>query len=363
MASAFLPYLRVDKAVVKFGATTILDGVDFSAGKGEFVSILGPSGCGKTTLLRLIAGFVRGEGGGVTLDGRDLTALAAYRRNIGIVFQNYALFPHLSVADNVAFGLRARKMPKAEVASAVDDCLELVRLADFADRPIQSLSGGQQQRVALARALAIKPSLLLFDEPFSALDRKLRESMQIELRTILRRLSITAIFVTHDQEEALIMSDRIAVMNGGVIEQFASPATLYDRPTTDFVLGFVGLSTRLAGRVIASDATGSVVATAAGEVRVPLGYLRGTEVVVGVRPERIGVGPVADEAFNAIVARLSDIVFCGARTQCHFETASDDRLLIDVDRERAAGLRIGSEATLNWKISDTLVFPYVHAVA
>ena len=228
----------------------MLGGVDLGVAQGEFVSLLGPSGCGKTTLLRIVAGLLAVDRGTVKLDGQDITALPPHRRDVGVVFQNYALFPapHASPRTSPSASRRAGAAPR-ETRDAVKRFLDLVHLADFADRSVRALSGGQQQRVAVARALAVRPKLLLLDEPFSALDRKLRETMQIELRRLLRELGTTSVFVTHDQDEALTMSDRIAVMNRGAIEQLDTPEAIYRRPATAFALEFVGLSSRLAGTV------------------------------------------------------------------------------------------------------------------
>ncbi len=217
-------YLDVVDVAKWFRATPVLQGLGLQVRAGEFVSLLGPSGCGKTTLLRIVAGLLAADRGRVILDGADITRVPAHQRNVGVVFQSYALFPHLSVAENVAFGLKARGTPAAEIGATVGRVLALVRLADHAERSIFALSGGQQQRIAVARALAVRPKLLLLDEPLSALDRKLRETMRMELQHLLRDLGITAIFVTHDQDEALVMSDRIAVMNAGRIEQFRRAA-------------------------------------------------------------------------------------------------------------------------------------------
>ncbi|MBV8187131.1 MAG: ABC transporter ATP-binding protein, partial [Alphaproteobacteria bacterium] len=260
-------FLDVTGAEKSFGAATVLGGVDLGVAGGEFVSLLGPSGCGKTTLLRIVAGLLAADRGRVRLDGEDITGRPPHRRDVGVVFQNYALFPHLTVAENVAFGLKARRRPAGEIGATVKRFLDLVHLADFADRSVRALSGGQQQRVAVARALAVRPKLLLLDEPFSALDRKLRETMQIELRRLLRELGTTSVFVTHDQDEALIMSDRIAVMNRGAIEQFDTPEAIYRRPQTAFVLEFVGLSVRLSGKVVAATAGKIEVDTALGRLR------------------------------------------------------------------------------------------------
>ncbi|MEO1293143.1 MAG: ABC transporter ATP-binding protein [Pseudomonadota bacterium] len=280
----YLDVVGVGKA---FKGTRVMSDLDFRVERGELVSLLGPSGCGKTTLLRIIAGLTPADSGEVVLDGRAMTRVPAHRRNISVVFQSYALFPHLSVAENVAFGLRARRFGKGDIAPRVAEALARVRMSDFAERPVAVLSGGQQQRVAVARALIVDPVLLLLDEPFSALDRKLREAMQVELKTLLRDRDMTAIFVTHDQEEAMGVSDRIAVMNAGRIEQFASPAELYARPATPFVMDFIGLSTRLTGRVTGSDAEGSQIETRHGALRTPQRFDTGQEVVIGIRPELI----------------------------------------------------------------------------
>ena len=237
--SAFVGVHGVAKT---YGGATVLDEVSLEMRRGEFVALLGPSGCGKTTLLRIVAGLVAPDRGSVRIDGRDVTGLPAHRRNLGVVFQSYALFPHLSVAENVAFGLRVRGASGAERRDRVAECLALVRMETLADRSVKALSGGQQQRVALARALAIQPDVLLLDEPLAALDRKLREAVQVELRQLLRRLGITSVFVTHDQDEALVLADRIGVMQAGRMIQLSTPAELYERPGSRFVLDFVGRS-------------------------------------------------------------------------------------------------------------------------
>jgi len=318
-------FLDVAGAEKSFGAATVLGGVDLGVGAGEFVSLLGPSGCGKTTLLRIVAGLLSADRGTVRLDRQDITRLPPHKRDVGVVFQNYALFPHLSVAENVAFGLKARRRGEAETREAVRRFLDLVHLSDFADRSVRALSGGQQQRVAVARALAVKPKLLLLDEPFSALDRKLRETMQIELRRLLRELGTTAVFVTHDQDEALTMSDRIAVMNRGAIEQLADPKSIYRQPATSFVLEFVGLSSRLAGKVVASQAGIVTVDTALGALRGPGQFVSGADVLIAVRPERIRIG----EGENRTSATLLDAVFQGSKVQLHFKASDGDQLMAE----------------------------------
>ena len=351
MAASFLDVAGAEKS---FGAATVLGGVDLGVGQGEFVSLLGPSGCGKTTLLRIVAGLLGVDRGTVKLDGRDITALPPHRRDVGVVFQNYALFPHLTVAENVAFGLKARRRGATETRESVKRFLELVHLGDFADRSVRALSGGQQQRVAVARALAVRPKLLLLDEPFSALDRKLRETMQIDLRRLLRELGTTSVFVTHDQDEALTMSDRIAVMNQGAIEQFDTPEAIYRQPATAFALGFVGLSSRLAGTVLGTQGDLVAVETSFGRLVAPGSFVPGAPVMLAVRPERITVDAPGD---YALVARLRDAVFQGARVQLHFETQDGDQLMAETADLPQGVPAPGTEMRLGWAVADTLLYP------
>jgi putative spermidine/putrescine transport system ATP-binding protein len=282
--------LDVDNLTVRYGQAIAVDGVSISIEPGEVVALLGPSGCGKTTLLRVIAGFVRQAGGRVLVDGGSIDHLPANQRNIGIVFQNYALFPHMTVAENVAYGLRARGRGGPGVDQRIGRMLEMVQLGTFRHRLPRQLSGGQQQRVALARALAVEPSILLLDEPFAALDRNLRLDMQIEVKRLQRQLGLTTILVTHDQDEAMSVADRIAVMNKGKVEQFDTPVAIYDRPTTLFVNGFIGTTNLLPGKVadIATDL--AVVALQAGAtVRLPSppGMAIGDAVLLSIRPEQL----------------------------------------------------------------------------
>jgi ABC-type Fe3+/spermidine/putrescine transport system ATPase subunit len=256
--------LQVRDLEKRFGGTVVLSDCTIDVAEGEIVTLLGPSGCGKTTLLRCIAGFWEPDGGAISIDGRNALPIPVNRRPVGVVFQSYALFPHMTVAQNVGYGLRMRGVPKRQIAEAVARILDTVALGAFADRWPAQLSGGQQQRVAVARVLVLEPRVLLLDEPFSALDAKLRGAMQMDLRQLIKRLGITAIFVTHDQEEALIMSDRIAVMRQGRIEQIAAPEEVFDHPATAYVADFVGASNFWAasaenGKVVLSD--GSTVAT------------------------------------------------------------------------------------------------------
>jgi len=351
-------YLVVSGADKRFGAATVLRDLSLSVARGEFVSLLGPSGCGKTTLLRCIAGLLHPDRGKISVGGRDITALPAHNRNIGVVFQNYALFPHLTVAENIAFGLRARGVSKAEAAPRVAEALALVRMEAHGEKPVTALSGGQQQRVAVARALVVRPSLLLLDEPFSALDRKLRETMQVELKQLLREVGITAIFVTHDQEEALVVSDRVAVMNAGQIEQLTDPVTLYHAPTSLYVLDFVGQSTKLSGKVLRSGDGMIEVQTAFGVLRAPASFMAGSAVAVGVRPEAMVLAPEADVALNTLQGRISDISFLGSRTQIHLDAPAEgeDRVILELSR-LPAGVTTGQEVSFGFRVADTMAFP------
>jgi putative spermidine/putrescine transport system ATP-binding protein len=359
-ASVNKRYLDVAAITKRFGTATVLKDLNISVARSEFISLLGPSGCGKTTLLRLIAGLMKPDAGRIAINGSDLTQVPAHKRNIGVVFQNYALFPHLTVEQNIAFGLEAQKTLKAEIGARVQNALALVRMQAFAERRISALSGGQQQRVAVARALVVKPSLLLLDEPFSALDRKLRETMQIELRHLLRDLEITSIFVTHDQDEALVMSDRIAVMNEGRIEQLGAPDEVYSTPASLHVLEFVGQSTRIGGTADASGGGGTVsVETPIGKIVAPSrdGARAAGKIVLGVRPECIALGERPGADFNEITAELSDIVFFGSKTALHFQPpGADDRIQVEVAR-LPVGIAPGTPVKLHWPIAETMVYP------
>ena len=377
--------LKLTGIVKRYGSQAVVDGLDLSIGAGEFVSLLGPSGCGKTTLLRIIAGLTPCDGGSVTVGDVDVTALPAHRRNIGVVFQSYALFPHLTVGENIAFGLKARGKPKADIAAGVAQALKSVQLSALADRPISALSGGQQQRVAVARAIATRPRLILLDEPLSALDRKLRETMQIELRQMLRDAGMTAIFVTHDQDEALVMSDRIAVMNHGAIEQLDVPERIYARPRTQFTLNFVGLSSQVQGRIERRIDDVLWVDTAHGTIMAPTPELKtddayeyavGTTVLLGMRPEMLSASPTANTAganaavagnieprggsINRIALRVAETVYRGSNRLVYFDAPSRPGigpLMAELPAHAGLAPRNGDSMTLSWSVRDTLVFP------
>jgi len=288
--------LDVDNLTVRYGSAVAVDGVSLAIDPGEVVALLGPSGCGKTTLLRVIAGFVRQARGRVLVDGTTIDHLPANQRNVGIVFQNYALFPHMTVTENVAYGLRARGQRGVVVDQCVERMLDMVQLGAFRERLPRQLSGGQQQRVALARALAVEPSILLLDEPFAALDRNLRLDMQIEVKRLQRQLGLTTILVTHDQDEAMSVADRIAVMNKGTVEQFDTPVAIYDRPQTLFVNGFIGTTNLLPGKVTTVVGDTATVALDAGvtlRLPAPQGIAAGSLVILSVRPEQLVLSQVA----------------------------------------------------------------------
>ncbi|BBK41444.1 ABC transporter ATP-binding protein [Allostella vacuolata] len=298
----------VEGVLHRYGALTAVDRVTLAIGAGEVLALLGPSGCGKTTLLRIIGGFIRQSAGTVRIGGAPVDDLPPNRRNVGIVFQSYALFPHMTVAENVAYGLKARGWRRSDVAPRVTRMLEVVRLSTFGDRLPRQLSGGQQQRVALARALAVGPSVLLLDEPFSALDKGLRLDMQIELKRLQRQFGLTAVLVTHDQDEAMSVADRIAVMHRGRVEQCAAPVAVYDRPATLFVSGFVGTSNRLAGEIAAIEGPEVGIALAAGGMvvlpTVP-GLRGGAPIVMVVRPEQLALFDMPGPDRWPVTLRLS----------------------------------------------------------
>ena len=346
------PFLSLRGLSKLYGEVRAVDRLDLDIGRGELVAFLGPSGCGKTTSLRMIAGLTPTSEGRIVVDGRDLTDTPAYKRDMGVVFQSYALFPHLTVARNVAFGLEMRGVAREEIARRVEEAIALVRLQGLSDRKPAAMSGGQQQRVALARALVIRPSILLLDEPLSNLDAKLRDEMRTEIRDIQQRLGITAIFVTHDQVEALTMCDRVAVMNAGRLEQLGTPQELYERPATPFVASFVGRTNRLRG-----EAEGEHVIIAGARLRAPAAH-RGL-VDIMVRPHRIAARPAGaavDTQENALPGRVRRAVFAGDVLQYEIEIGGMTATVEESTRGGSTPLAPGAEVTLVWAVADTLVF-------
>jgi len=313
--------VRLERVTKQFNEIMAVDDLDLDIHRGEFFSMLGPSGCGKTTTLRMIGGFEEPSAGTVYLGGEDVTGQPPYKRDVNTVFQSYALFPHLDVYENVAFGLRRKHVDKGEINTRVIDTLRLVDLPGFEKRKPSQLSGGQQQRVALARALVNHPQVLLLDEPLGALDLKLRKQMQLELKRIQSEVGITFIYVTHDQEEAMTMSDRLAVMRHGKIEQIGAPVDVYEDPQTEFVAGFLGVSNLLDGEVKdRSGSLGTLLLEGGNSIRVPVERINGTERMVkaGVRPEKIRVQPDAggpEDGWNTIAGTLRVTTFIGVSHQ------------------------------------------------
>jgi putative spermidine/putrescine transport system ATP-binding protein len=336
----------------RYGDHYAVRSVSLDVADGEFLVLLGPSGCGKTTTLRMIAGFVEPSGGAARIGGVDVTYLPPWRRNTGMVFQSYALFPHMTVAENVAFGLEMRKLDKAEIAARSAEALRLVRLEGFSERLPRQLSGGQQQRVALARALAIRPDVLLLDEPLSNLDAKLREEVRIEIRELQRELGLTTVMVTHDQEEALTVADRLVVMADGEIRQIGSQRDLYERPADRFVAGFVGRSTFLDGRVTAPDtfetAGGLRLKAATGGVTGPAS--------LALRPERLSLTP-ANGLDNRLPGRVEFVSYLGAVLELHVRLSPTDRVVVQMpNRGDAAVPAVGDAAEVGWPREAGLVF-------
>jgi ABC-type Fe3+/spermidine/putrescine transport system ATPase subunit len=321
------PALELRGLTKHFGASVTVGPIDLVVQQGEFVTLLGPSGCGKTTTLNMIGGFVTPDNGGIRLAGRPVEALPPFRRDLGIVFQDYALFPHRTVAENIGFGLRMRRVGRSEIVRRVNEAMQLVRLDGLGDRRPGQLSGGQRQRVALARALVIQPSLLLLDEPLSNLDLKLREEMRIEISTLQRRLGIAALFVTHDQEEALTMSDRIAVMRGGRIEQLGSAREIYERPASAFIAGFIGSANLIRGTVAAGQHRGGMlrVETGPGPVIIE-GRGNDDPVLLMIRPERLKLArpTTAPEGANVWPAQVLRTVYMGGRMEIRLRLRDGD---------------------------------------
>ncbi|MFM7444682.1 MAG: ABC transporter ATP-binding protein [Tabrizicola sp.] len=350
-------------ATKRYGDVLAADALDFGIGEGEFLSFLGPSGCGKTTALRMLAGFETPTSGDIFLDGQRITAVPAYQRPVNMVFQHYALFPHLSVAQNIGYGLMQRrpKPDRAEVARKVDRALEMVRLSGFGPRRIWEMSGGQQQRVALARAIVNEPRILLLDEPLAALDRKLRREMQIELQTLQRQLGITFVLVTHDQEEALSMSDRISIMRAGRIVQSGSPNQLYDQPVNRYVADFVGKSNFLDGKLVSASGTGGVVQTASGQSfpgRASEHIATGARVSLSIRPEQIGLSHAARTGAEPVI--IVNRIFLGEHTEYLVRHAVLGDLLVLVARQAEASegsFAPGDAGFVSWAPEAALILP------
>jgi spermidine/putrescine ABC transporter ATP-binding subunit len=351
-----------DRIEKQYGDVRAVDGISLDVGPGEFVTFLGPSGSGKTTSLMMLAGFEIPTGGEMYVDDQPIATVPPHKRNIGMVFQNYALFPHMTVGENIAFPLKMRKLSKDEIIRRTKEVLELVKLPGYEGRYPRQLSGGQQQRIAVARALVFNPRVLLMDEPLGALDKQLRENLQLEIKHLHDQLGVTIIYVTHDQQEALVMSDRIAVMNEGRIEQIGSPTELYDAPQTRFVASFIGESNFLTGRVTQHDGercrvdipdVGSLTSTANEELRIH------DEITLTVRPEKLLVGdPVngSGATMNRVTGTVEQVIFAGETRRYEIGLHGGTRLVVKLqNRSGVRSYERGDRVDVAWHIEDTRV--------
>jgi spermidine/putrescine transport system ATP-binding protein len=355
-----MAYLELKGLRREFGPVIALDGINIDLGEGEFLSLLGPSGCGKTTLLRMVAGFEFPDTGRIVVDGRDITAMPAHKRPVNMVFQRVTLFPHLNVFENVAFGLRLKRVSRGEMRRRVGEALELVRLPDFAKRSVQTLSGGQAQRVALARAIVNRPKVLLFDEPLSALDLQIRRELQVELKEIHRELNGTFAYVTHDQEEAMSMSDRVVVMRDGEIVQLGTPVELYRSPATLFVATFVGSANVWSGEIVDLNGADAVVAVGDRRLRAPLcaNAARGDRVAIVLRSEAVGLAK-SDQATPAdasvsVEGVVGDVRFVGAVVNYRIDLG-DRALTVTRPSRDVEVLGEGDRVTASWRPHDVLL--------
>lgn len=355
--------IAIDNVTKRFGGFLAVDHANFEISRGEFFSMLGPSGCGKTTMLRMIAGFESVSSGEIRLEGIDVSRVPPYRRNVNTVFQHYALFPHMTVFENVAFGPRTKGLDNAEVEKRVSHILGIVRLGDLAARRPDQLSGGQRQRVALARALVNYPSALLLDEPLSALDLKLRQAMQIELKRIQRETGITFIFVTHDQEEALTMSDRIAVMSAGRVEQVGTPQEIYHHPASVFVAGFIGIANLIGARIESLNHHKAMVEIAGGHAAAQVdakGLSRGDLALMMIRPERIRLGAAKPDGdgWTVLQATLEEMIFQGPVVRCVLRDTRGEELVAHLGSDRGMpGFDRGSSVWAYWRTEDACLLP------
>ena len=347
------------KVKKSFGDFVALHELDLDIQEGEFLTLLGPSGCGKTTTLRLVAGFIEPTNGSILLGDQDVTQVAPQHREIGMVFQDYALFPHMTIADNIGFGLKKRRYPKHDINERVRELLDLIRLPEVHDRYPAEVSGGQQQRIAVARAVAYPPKVLLMDEPLGALDLKLRETMQIELRRIQQELAITTIYVTHDQIEAMNMSDRIVVMNAGRIEQMGGAEDIYNFPKTRFVADFVGQINLFDAVIKKETPEYLLVGIASTEIRAPLPSVKmEAGISVGVRPEHINLVDTAEPAStsNSLTGTLVGRTFTGNLTRLFIDVGLDKPVVVETNPQNAPST-IGSNVTLSWPINLSIILP------
>jgi len=335
------------------GFNLVVKSLDLSIGRGEFLTMLGPSGSGKTTTLMMLAGFEAATSGEICLDGERINNIPPHKRGLGMVFQNYALFPHMTIAENIAFPLQVRKMDKAETTERVRKALDMVRMGTLENRKPAQLSGGQQQRIALARALVFEPKLLLMDEPLGALDKQLREHMQYEIKHLHDRLGITIVYVTHDQSEALTMSDRIAVFNDGIIQQLATPADLYEKPENSFVAQFIGENNRIMGRVTAIKGNRAHVQTDTGVTLEALAVqcLEGARTCISIRPERIMINP--SETGISFDAKVEEVIYLGDHIRIRLALLGTDEFIVKTpNRGGQKPFSVGETLRIGWAIED-----------
>jgi putative spermidine/putrescine transport system ATP-binding protein len=338
----------------RYGSAAAVDGVSLDIAEGELVALLGPSGCGKTTTLRMVAGFVEPDAGSIRIGGRDVTRLPPNRRDTGMVFQGYALFPHLTVAENVAFGLEMRRVGRSEIAARVEEALRLVRLAGLGSRYPRQLSGGQQQRVALARALVVRPAVFLLDEPLSNLDAKLRHEVRIEIRELQQRLGLTTIFVTHDQEEALTLADRLVLMSGGKVQQIGSPTELYEAPANLFVASFIGKANFLRGEM---SSPGDFTSDGGLRLRCRVPERPLHRAVAALRPEKIALGADASPASaNQVEVRVERVTYLGGLTEYEVRATTRETLVVHaVNGVGPPALAPGAQAIASWDAEAALL--------
>ena len=354
-SESFVKFEKVDKSYD--GEVLVVTDLNLDIPKGEFLTMLGPSGSGKTTTLMMLAGFETPTSGEIYLDGDAISSIPPYKRGIGMVFQNYALFPHMTVNENLSFPLEVRKLNKSDIKDKIEKALSMVELEDFGSRMPLQLSGGQQQRVALARALVFEPRLILMDEPLGALDKKLREQMQYEIKHIHERIGITVVYVTHDQSEALTMSNRIAVFDDGVIQQISTPDVLYEKPENAFVAQFIGENNQIKGKVQSINGNNCVVKTEAGDeikaLKVNINSV-GDGTTISLRPERVEINPTNSNFENVFQAKIKELIYLGDHIRTRVEVCGDDQFIVKVPNTyKGAEFKEGVTVKLAWKAKDS----------
>ena len=352
---SFVKFEKVDKSYD--GEILVVKDLNLDVAQGEFLTLLGPSGSGKTTTLMMLAGFEAPTSGEIYLDGDPISSIPPYKRGIGMVFQNYALFPHMTVNENLSFPLEVRKLNKSDIKDKIEKALSMVELEDFGNRMPLQLSGGQQQRVALARALVFEPRLILMDEPLGALDKKLREQMQYEIKHIHERIGITVVYVTHDQSEALTMSNRIAVFDDGVIQQISTPDILYEKPENAFVAQFIGENNQIKGKVQSINGNNCVVKTEAGDeikaLKVNINSV-GDRTIISLRPERVEINPTNSNFENVFQAKIKELIYLGDHIRTRVEVCGDDQFVVKVPNTyKGAEFKEGVTVKLAWKATDS----------